>query len=299
MLLFVLPRARCSMVVNEGCFCLKYLLVVGLFIGSLWINNQVFADYSTAAKYISIFYMILQSIILIDLFYLAGIRLVKRYDDGESQFACYLVVLSILFLSLAVLMNILGYVFFSKAPEGCASTVWVNVITTIILIALPAIQLFRFNTQNSLLTTALVSVFISYLCFICQYSFDGGDDEECNRMHVGPFVGDIVCSTFFFILGMYGSIIGGTGQVKVTRDGNLNETIGVGNSHLPSDQKYGQTQQKSGELTEEEQNEEKYTQTWDWVKWHLYMCLASVYIAMLITNWTSADVKGEGEIITL
>ena len=26
-----------------------------------------------------------------------------------------------------------------------------------------------------------------------------------------------------------------------------------------------------------------------WVKWHFYMCLASMYVGMLITNWTSAS----------
>ena len=97
MLLFMLPRVRLSMVVNEGCFCLKYLLVVGFFIGSLWINNKVFESYSVAARYISILYMVMQSIILIDLFYLAGIKLKKRYDEGDTHYACYLVTLSIIF----------------------------------------------------------------------------------------------------------------------------------------------------------------------------------------------------------
>lgn len=32
-----------------------------------------------------------------------------------------------------------------------------------------------------------------------------------------------------------------------------------------------------------------YTETYDWVKWHFYMCLASLYIGMLVTNWTSAS----------
>ena len=47
------------------------------------------------------------------------------------------------------------------------------------------------------------------------------------------------------------------------------------------------------------ENEHKYTETFDWVKWHFYMCLASIYIAMLITNWGSANVDQEDEIIDL
>ena len=96
------------------------------------------------------------------------------------------------------------------------------------LVILPIIQIFRFNPQGSLLTTALASLFISYLGFIAQFSYGGSiAGQTCTRMDVGSLIADIVCSTFFFVLTMYGSIMGGTGQVKVTRDGNLNAAMGV------------------------------------------------------------------------
>jgi hypothetical protein len=90
------------------------------------------------------------------------------------------------------------------------------------LIILPIIQLLGFNQQSSLLTTALVSMYLSYLMFIAQWSY--GDDDGSNgaRMGVGSLVADIVCSTFFFMLTMYGSIMGGTGQVKITGGTSIN-----------------------------------------------------------------------------
>lgn len=71
------------------------MLVVGAFVGFLWVGDDVFNNYAEFSKYASIVYMVLQSIILIDLFYLAGIKLVKNYDAGETQYACYLVIISI------------------------------------------------------------------------------------------------------------------------------------------------------------------------------------------------------------
>ena len=50
-------------------------------------------------------------------------------------------------------------------------------------------------------------------------------------MNIGAFVADIVVSLFLFVLTMYGSIMGGTGQVRVTRNGNINQAIGVGNQN--------------------------------------------------------------------
>lgn len=123
----------------------------------------------------------------------------------------------------------LGYIFFRNVTEACQSTLWVNIITSIMLIILPIVQIMRFNPQGSLLTTALVSMFISYLSFIAQYSYGGSNDGfTCIRMDVSSLIADVVCSTFFFVLTMYGSIMGGTGQVKVTRNGNLNAAMGLG-----------------------------------------------------------------------
>ena len=62
MLLVTLTRSRLGMVVNEGLFCMKYLLVVGLFIGFLWVKNDSFFDYAKASQYISIAYMAIQVI---------------------------------------------------------------------------------------------------------------------------------------------------------------------------------------------------------------------------------------------
>lgn len=78
----MLLRSRISMIFNEGCFFFKYILVVGLTIGFLWVKDDVFETFAHVCQYISILYMLIQTIILIDLFYLAGIKLVKRYDAG-------------------------------------------------------------------------------------------------------------------------------------------------------------------------------------------------------------------------
>jgi hypothetical protein len=57
--------------------------------------------------------------------------------------------------------------------DNCGNSLWVNVVTTIILVLLPLVQFLNFNKQNSLLTTAMVGMYVSYLAFICQFSFGG------------------------------------------------------------------------------------------------------------------------------
>lgn len=169
---------------------------------------------------------------MIDLFYMAGIRMVKHYDKGETQYACYLIILSIILEAAAIAVNIWGYIVFSNQEQGCTGTVWVNITTSVILLLLPLLQFFNFNTQNSLLTTALVSLYVAYLSFVAQFSYPD-PSAQCQRMSIESLIGDVAVSTFFFILTMYGSIQGGSGQVKVTENGDLNKAMGVAPTEQP------------------------------------------------------------------
>lgn len=43
--LIMICRNRIARVINEGLFFIKYLLIVGMFIGFLFVNNTVFLGY--------------------------------------------------------------------------------------------------------------------------------------------------------------------------------------------------------------------------------------------------------------
>jgi hypothetical protein len=107
--------------------------------------------------------------------------MVKHYDKGETQYACYLILLSIIVEAAAIAVNIWGYILFSKKEQGCTGTLWVNITTSVILLLLPILQFCNFNAQNSLLTTALVSLYVAYLSFVAQFSYPD-PSAQCQRM---------------------------------------------------------------------------------------------------------------------
>ena len=41
---------------------------------------------------------------------MAGIRMVKHYDEGQTQYACYLIFLSIVAEAAAIGLNVYGYI---------------------------------------------------------------------------------------------------------------------------------------------------------------------------------------------
>ncbi len=69
-------------------------------------------------------------------------------------------------------------------------------------------------------------MYVSYLSYVAQFSYPD-PSAKCTRISLESLIGDVIISTFFFILTMYGSIQGGSGQVKITENGNLNKTMGV------------------------------------------------------------------------
>lgn len=64
MMVFMLCKSRLSMVVNEGLFCVKYIMVLAIFIAFLFVKTDTFEQYSIASKYISILFMIIQVVFL-------------------------------------------------------------------------------------------------------------------------------------------------------------------------------------------------------------------------------------------
>lgn len=95
-----------------------------------------------------------------------GINWVKKYNEGQE--GCYgtlLITFSIIFYAGALAVNIYGYVAFASC------TVWVNIITSILILLLPGIQLAGWNKQGSLLTSSVVCLYLSYLSLIAQYSW--------------------------------------------------------------------------------------------------------------------------------
>jgi magnesium-transporting ATPase (P-type) len=79
-LLVMLCRSRLSQVINEGLFCVKYLFLVALFVGALFLPSSILDIYASVSKITSIVYLAIQTIIIIDIFYLVAIKLVERYD---------------------------------------------------------------------------------------------------------------------------------------------------------------------------------------------------------------------------
>ena len=53
-------RNRIARVINEGLFFIKYVAIIAIFIGFLYVMNPAFMSYGEACKAVGIVYMLIQ-----------------------------------------------------------------------------------------------------------------------------------------------------------------------------------------------------------------------------------------------
>ena len=138
------------------------------------------------------------------MFYLWGIHWIIKYSEGKGIYAVLLISFSVLLYGGALTINIFSYVNFNYCE------IWTTVITSVLLVAIPCTQLLHFNVQNSLLTTSVLCLYLSYLNFMALYS-----NPSCHALSEGAMTADIFTSCILFFLTMFGSITGGSGVIKV------------------------------------------------------------------------------------
>lgn len=76
-----------------------------------------------------------------------------------------------------------------------------------------------------MLTMSLISLYITYLSLIGQFSFPNLKSNLVQCMNINKYLGsrfttnilvmDIIISSFIFLLSLYGSVIGGSGQIQI------------------------------------------------------------------------------------
>ena len=128
-----------------------------------------------------------------------GLRWFRKWQEGNGCFAFLLIFFTVVNYCVALGLLIWGYIKF----KDC--TLWVNIVTTVLVLIIPGIQLLQFNPQNSLLTSSAVTVYMVYLSFVGQLSY-----PACGSLDGGAMASDLTTSVFFFILTTYGSLLGGS-----------------------------------------------------------------------------------------
>lgn len=101
-LLLILPRNGCAAVIHDAGWCIKLLVVVGMYIGFQWIPSAFFFYWAQVSKYISIIFMLVQSLYVLYVAYDFNDYLINTTTNDEAWKNCMMVVYTLLLTAGAV-----------------------------------------------------------------------------------------------------------------------------------------------------------------------------------------------------
>jgi hypothetical protein len=114
MLLTLLPRSICSSLFHQGCWLLKFLMVIGGYIGVFWIPNKFYYGWAHFARIASGVFLVLQIVMIVVAALKGNSNLVKRYEESGSCCAMFVLIGTSMILTCGTIaFYVYQYIWFS------------------------------------------------------------------------------------------------------------------------------------------------------------------------------------------
>lgn len=165
---------------NSGAWPAKVMMIWGVFIGLWWIDNDTISTYAYAAAVLSFFYMLLQSLFVLDIAHDLHTAVFEKMEQAEKEGSGGAWKIMYIFLSLggftaAIAAITASFIGWGHTPEGQAF----SIITIIALVLTTGLSLVD-RVGGGILTPALMNAYISFLCWYSLSSYPEKDDESTS-----------------------------------------------------------------------------------------------------------------------
>ena len=302
-----------SRIINEQCWASKVLLLIGSFVGSMFIENSFFTAYSTLAKAFSIVFLLFQIVMIIDICYLWNERWVGNYDQGQNCYAYLLICLTVVLYVGTIVFNVMLYKWFSGCGAGSLA-ITTNIVLIVIATILP---LTKINPNGSIFTSSTVSAYTTYL----TYAGLSNIADNCNpvRFSSSGAILFLVTGSLLVLISLlyvtFGDSQTSSGNVQVAS--NTDIAKGVLEDSKENEREYEEDKEDMENSARRNENRQRpnnsshnqdytnirqedqirgklsdYTRSNGYIYFHLIMIATGFYMSMLLTNWGSAAVNG-------
>lgn len=237
-LLLILPRNGCAAVIHDGGWCFKILLVIGMYIGFMWIPTSFFFYWAQISKYISIIFIFVQCLYVLTAAYDFNDYLMNSGTNDENWRNCFMLIYTLLLTGGSLALIVTGFIYFNgptpvstktndsnisktnstnplpdllpiSSDPSCGSSIALMSITCALFILVCGL---RFRPDSSLFTAAIVNL---WLCFL-MWSSLALKEDSCNTLYTNEgaswfnFIGHFVWT--FITLFALGSATTGEGK---------------------------------------------------------------------------------------
>ncbi|CDW86304.1 membrane protein [Stylonychia lemnae] len=280
-LCIIVTRNQCASIFHDGCWGMKFISVLIFFIITMWIPNSFFEGYTQFARIVSIIFLMLQALIMLVVAYKINEVLVGNYErENTSGLGCsgvIIIVLTAIITAGDITWAIFQYIWY----HGCGYNNVIITITLVASISFFVLVFFRTREDASILTSSIV---VSYLLYLQWSALASNPNEECN-----PFQESAVNTTMQIIVGLiftFFSLIIISSSTKKSDATNLTTQM---NQPLIEDEEDNHERvdpvvKKDGtQLNHEDLH--AFPISSQTIFFQALLVLASIYYAMLLTNW--------------
>lgn len=174
--LCILPKNRFSVFVNERFFFFKFIMIMVLTFGFLFVDNYYLVFVVKSSTYLSLVFLIIQSVSLIDFGYKWAENWNRKYEEGSKLFLFLTIFMTLLLFALTILVTIFNFQNFWISE--CLYNMVILIINVIIILTIFIIVLFTFDTFSTFLTTMFITLILT---FMNGYSLSSINSQTCNN----------------------------------------------------------------------------------------------------------------------
>ena len=274
--LFTAGTTQAGAKAHRGFWFAKVFFLASLLVSSLFITNGWLEGYREFARYSSFLFLLLQILLLIDFAYTWNEKWLQYDEASEIEGLCgwkgAILVSSFALFAGSIAGWILLFTYFGT-PECPAQQTLISV-TLILCVFLTIVSCSKIAPHGTLLTSASVCAYATYLCYSALASHP---DATCNpfasRTHESPL--DLIVGLLVASITMASTAWNATGS-RQALIGTSSETGSGGDMQTPLDAGSSSKNGNEGDVEPE-----------SWWYFHLMMVACSLYMAMLLTGWST------------
>ena len=174
MILLILPRNNCAAVIHDGGWAFKFITVFILFTVCFWIPIGFFKVWADISRYVSILFMILQTLYILVGAYGLGEYMVNTMSNDDTWRNGTLLVYTIVLSLISIALFVTSFIWFISG-SGCGANLTFIIITLVMFFLVFGL---RCRKTNSIFTAAMVNVWLVYMLWSALAS----EPSECNSL---------------------------------------------------------------------------------------------------------------------
>lgn len=266
-----LGTSRMGARVHRGFWFGKGFLFFALLVTTLFMHNDQMESYREAARYFSMLFLLMQILLLIDFGYTWNESWIAKGEASDNEGVCGWKLAILLSSATAYVTSIAMWVwlYMTFGHGGCPAQQALISVTWIGSLALTIVSCTKIAPHGTLLTSAVVTGYATYLCYSALASHP---DLTCNPQANRPdnSTSDLLIGLVVAAISMASTALSATGS----KDALIGKS---GNDELTANLDTGSSSA----------NDEEGVEAESWWYYHLMMVACSFYMAMLLTDWSS------------